>query len=186
MEQFSPETVSLALSRSSSDTLHRQTLEAKAGAARLLGCYRCGDAHDPETFISAVAAVLARYPIHIIRQVTDPAAGIPSKIQWIPSIKEISDACKAAAAPPPRSYAEEWDERSRLQLEERKLLEDHRPRKTYEQIKKELAASGIFIGGRKRLQSHDEEHAFRSKYGITSAQWDAIPDSKLLPPDERG
>ena len=78
---------------SSSSTLERST-EAKKGAARLLGCYRTGDANDPQTYIAAVVTVLQQYPIQIIRAVTEPATGIASKLKWLPSIAEIKEACE--------------------------------------------------------------------------------------------
>jgi len=59
----------------------------------LLGCYRKDDAADPETYAGAVAAVLAEYTTDIVRRVTDPRTGLPSRMQWLPSVKEVRDAC---------------------------------------------------------------------------------------------
>jgi len=72
--------------------------EAKRGARRLLGCYRTGDANDPETYIAAVVSVLARYPDSVIRDVTEPATGLPAKLKWLPSISEIREECDILAA----------------------------------------------------------------------------------------
>jgi hypothetical protein len=60
----------------------------------LFGCYRKGDANDPETYTAAAAAVLAEFPADVIRAVTDPRTGLPRKSQWLPTIKEIADACE--------------------------------------------------------------------------------------------
>ena len=65
----------------------------------LLGCYRTGDANDPETYIAAITAALARYPEQIITSVTHPVSGLPSKTSWLPTIKEVVDACDAEYAP---------------------------------------------------------------------------------------
>lgn len=70
---------------------------AKKGAARLLGCYRVGDAHDPETYISAVVSVLARFPTEIIDRVTEPSTGLASKVKWLPTVAEVREACDAEA-----------------------------------------------------------------------------------------
>jgi hypothetical protein len=63
-------------------------------AKLLAGCYRKSDAADPETYAGAVAAVLAEYPPDIVQRVTDPRSGLPSKLQWLPSVKEVRDACE--------------------------------------------------------------------------------------------
>jgi hypothetical protein len=62
----------------------------------LLGCYRTGDANDPETYVAAITAILARYPEEIITRVTHPATGLPSKKGWLPTVKEVSEACGEA------------------------------------------------------------------------------------------
>jgi len=65
----------------------------------LLGCYRTGDANDPETYVAAVTAVLARYPEEVITAVTHPVTGLPSKKGWLPTVKEVSEACAEAHEP---------------------------------------------------------------------------------------
>lgn len=62
----------------------------------LLGCYRTGDANDPETYVAAIAATLARYPEDVMTSVTHPATGLPSKKSWLPTVKEVVDACNDA------------------------------------------------------------------------------------------
>lgn len=68
-------------------------------AARMLGCYPAREMNDPETFATVAAAVLARYPEEVARQVTDPVRGLPSTNKWLPSIAEIREACEHAAYP---------------------------------------------------------------------------------------
>jgi hypothetical protein len=66
----------------------------------LLGCYRTGDANDPETYVAAITAVLARYPEEVITAVTHPVTGLPSSGKgWLPTIREVSEACAAAHEP---------------------------------------------------------------------------------------
>jgi hypothetical protein len=65
----------------------------------LLGCYRTGDANDPETYVAAIAAILSRYPQEVMTSVTHPATGLPSKKSWLPTVKEVVDACDEANEP---------------------------------------------------------------------------------------
>ena len=56
-------------------------LNAAKAAAMLLGCYRRDDAADPETYATAVAAVLSTYPPEIVKRATDPRTGWPGAVQ---------------------------------------------------------------------------------------------------------
>ncbi len=68
-----------------------------AERARLLfGCYRKGDANDPETYTMAVTAILAEYEEAIIQRVTDPRTGIARTSKWMPNVAEVSEACDTA------------------------------------------------------------------------------------------
>src|SRR5437879_3079905 len=74
----------------------RLTSYAADRAKLLLGCYRTGDANDPETYVAAITAILARYPEDVITTVTHPATGLPKAKSWLSTVKEVSDACDAA------------------------------------------------------------------------------------------
>src|SRR5882672_12913102 len=63
-------------------------------AAILVGCFRKADAGDPEIYTAAVVAVLSRYPVEVAAAVTEPATGLPSRLKWLPSIAEITEACE--------------------------------------------------------------------------------------------
>lgn len=65
----------------------------------MLDCWRTGGANSPETFITAVAAILARYPDEVVYSVTNPTEGLPVQLTWMPSIKEVRDACEKAMEP---------------------------------------------------------------------------------------
>lgn len=60
----------------------------------LLGCYRTADVNDPEVLTAAFVAMLAHYPEEIIRAATDPVAGLPSRLKWLPTIAELHDECE--------------------------------------------------------------------------------------------
>lgn len=61
-------------------------------AALLFGCYRRGDANDPDTYSAAVAAVLSRFPQHVVEYVTDPRTGLAGTCEWLPSVAEVKKA----------------------------------------------------------------------------------------------
>src|SRR5689334_17853078 len=63
--------------------------------ARLLfGQFRKGDANDPDTYTASVASVLAEFPDEVIRQATDPRTGLGSRLDWLPTVKEVRDFCQ--------------------------------------------------------------------------------------------
>ena len=76
---------------------HDRALLAAQRAAILFGCYRRGDANDPEIYTAAITAILAEYPPEVIQHVTDPRTGIARKIKFLPSIPELDEACKEYA-----------------------------------------------------------------------------------------
>jgi hypothetical protein len=68
----------------------------------LFGCYRRGEANDPDTYVAAVAAVLQHYAPEIIKAVTDPYGGLPgrkSEQGWagLPDVADVKEACEAEA-----------------------------------------------------------------------------------------
>lgn len=68
-------------------------------AKLLLGCYRTGEANDPQTYVAAITAILSRFPEEVMTAVTHPVSGLPSKTSWLPTIKEVNDACNSAVEP---------------------------------------------------------------------------------------
>lgn len=81
------------------------TSYAAQRAKLLVGCYRTGEANDPETYVAAITAVLAHYPDQVITEVTHPISGLPSKKGWLPTVKEVNDACATAVEPIAREEA---------------------------------------------------------------------------------
>jgi hypothetical protein len=71
--------------------------EFAAERARMLfGSYRKGDANDPDTYVAAVAAILADYDDDVIVRVTDPRTGIARKLKFMPNPAEVADECDHA------------------------------------------------------------------------------------------
>lgn len=97
----------------------------------LLGCYRTGEANDPDTYVAAITAILSRYPQEVITAVTHPATGLPSKKGWLPTVKEVVEACDAAYEPIIQN--ELRLKRIKEQVEQRER-EERRERPTAEQM----------------------------------------------------
>lgn len=98
-KSFKPLTISSENLPSSMAQQEALTSYAASRAKILFGCYRTGDANDPETYVAAITAVLARYPEDIITQVTHPVTGLPHTKNWLPTVKEVADACVADNEP---------------------------------------------------------------------------------------
>lgn len=67
----------------------------------LFGCYRRGDANDPDTYVAAITAVLSRYDAELIREVTDPNTGIITSekfMTFMPNAGELKIYCDGVAA----------------------------------------------------------------------------------------
>lgn len=63
----------------------------------MLGCYRKGGANDPQMYSAAVSALLAQYSQYVIEQVTHPLSGLPSRTDFMPTLKELKAACEQEA-----------------------------------------------------------------------------------------
>lgn len=100
-KSFKPLTISAESLPASMLQQANQVSFAAERAKLLLGCYRTGDANDPNTYVAAITAVLSRYPERVVIDVTNPknAASLPNQKTWLPSVKEVFDACEAAIAP---------------------------------------------------------------------------------------
>lgn len=70
---------------------------AKVAARLIFGQIRKDDAADPDTFFTAAALALTSYEPDVIVYIVDPRTGIAKHGTWVPSIKELHDACRARA-----------------------------------------------------------------------------------------
>lgn len=83
-----------------------------------------GEANDPEIYTRAIVVAFSDYPEDVMQMVCDPRSGLPSKVNWLPTPKEVRDACEAIMGP--RRRAEERKESIRRQLAEREALDAER------------------------------------------------------------
>jgi hypothetical protein len=128
-KSFKPLTISLENLPASTARQENLTSYAAQRAKLLLGCYRTGEANDPETYVAAITAILAHYPEQVITQVTHPASGLPSMKGWLPTVKEVSDACKV-----------EGEFLARQEIEKRELAEQFAKRREEDAIQRPTVA----------------------------------------------
>jgi hypothetical protein len=143
----------------SGNSLPTNLADARRYARLLLGCYRAGDANDPEVYVAAVVAVLSNFPTDIVRSVCDPVRGLPSQTKWLPTVAEVVEACNKIADHDRRNI--ERQRQINRQLAERRALPPP-PNKyqsrgrvvTYEQAQKLMEENrgvriiGVFDQGR--------------------------------------
>lgn len=158
----------------STHSTNQRQVYATERAEVLFGCYRRGDANNPDIYVNAVAAVLGEYPEETIRYVTDPRTGIPSKVNWMPSVGEIRQACEDHYGPTRRSIEREAAERRQLAERKQLSISDGRPRKTYEELIADCQARGLNIGPKK--SSVESIDAFLAAHGVSREQFDTMPD----------
>jgi hypothetical protein len=64
----------------------------------MLGCFRKSEAEDPDTYVTAIGAILAEFDAEVIKRVTDPVRGLPRTNKWPPNPAEVADACDRMVA----------------------------------------------------------------------------------------
>jgi len=99
--------------------------------------------------------------------------------KFVPSVPEVGKACEAIIGQTRGTitWAQDWDRRARQQLEDRRKLEEQKEPPSQElidRIRDEMAGHGMFILGAEKAHSITVE-SVKARFGITDAQWDAIP-----------
>ena len=64
-------------------------------AKTIFGCYRRDEAHDPEMFVAALAAILGDYPAIVVDYIADPRTGVLSEFPMgLPNVGQIRELCE--------------------------------------------------------------------------------------------
>lgn len=61
----------------------------------LMGQFRRNDADDPDTFVTAITAIMADYPPVVLEVVCSPTAGLATNGNFVTSVFEVREACNA-------------------------------------------------------------------------------------------
>lgn len=138
-----------------------------------MGCYRTGEANDPEIYVRAIASVLGEYPEQIVRTVCSPRTGIPGKAKWLPNPAEVKSACEEAMRPILRLLEEE-----RLAEECRNSLTGPtRLRMTAEEMEARYGKNYGLSGGKERVGRTDGVRPLAEilrEIGLTEAEYEVI------------
>lgn len=71
---------------------------ATAKTREMLGYYRKGEANDPARYGLAIAKTLSGYSKEVINEITSPTTGLPSRTDFMPTLKEVRAACELEAS----------------------------------------------------------------------------------------
>jgi hypothetical protein len=175
-----PSTTHRALQTSdSAGRLSSLQLATKA-TRTLLGCYRRGDPEDPETYIAAVTATLAMFPPHVIKHVTSPLTGLPSRLKFLPAVAEVRGACEDMIRAEEREieWQRQWEARQ-LQEEERMKQEAARERERIAMCHLWLRAAEIGDAkAEKVLRGYDTETAAAARNLTMAEAISVLPDAQ--------
>ena len=98
--------------------------------------------------MAAITAVLTRYPEQIITSVTHPVSGLPSKSSWLPTIKEVRDACEQLMRPIAENEARLKRVKEQLEMRER---QDRGEKPTLHQLKEKYGEDwGLKLHAKKK------------------------------------
>lgn len=157
-ESLKPLTISLENLPASMARQEALTSYAAQRAKLLLGCYRTGEANDPETYVAAITAILARYPEEVMTKVTHPVTGLPSQSKkgFLPTVKEVFDACEEANEPIIQHALRL--KRIKEQLEARQR-QDRGEKPTLEQLHERFGKDFGLKAGERPIKTPDDQRA---------------------------
>jgi hypothetical protein len=165
----------------SSESLARAE-HAATLAARLFSYYPPPDVGDPEEVLRGAVKIFLMYPREAVDAVCDPTRGLPSTLKWAPKLAEIRSALEEAMVPINwRLQQEQLAQQATAQIAERKPLQltDGRERPTYDDLRAQCHAVGLMIGPKGSRMPPADPSATAKKYGLSRAQWDALPNRKI-------
>jgi hypothetical protein len=75
---------------------HHCDAETAATLARnLVGLYPAREVHDAKAYAAGMTAVLMAHPADFVKRVCDPARGLPSRLKWLPTLADVTEAITA-------------------------------------------------------------------------------------------
>jgi hypothetical protein len=98
-------------------------------------------------------------------RVTDPRTGLPSTSQWLPTVKEIRDACDVIVRVEARRAKRDRDLRAQMR---------DRDKFDAEQKAKSNRPAGLVAPT--RVQQATEPEKFKRHYGLSDREFAALPD----------
>jgi hypothetical protein len=110
---------------------HHCDAETAATLARnLVGMYPAREVHDAKAYAAGMTAVLMAHPADFVRRVCDPARGLPSRLKWLPTLADVTEAITA-----------ERNRRERIASNARYVIAHHDARKREAEEQAEFEAN---------------------------------------------
>lgn len=64
---------------------------ANDAVTRLMGFYPAREVRDPKTFAAGMTALMATFPLDLVKRCIDPVEGLPSKLKWLPTLADVRE-----------------------------------------------------------------------------------------------
>src|SRR5215467_7258936 len=94
-----PPTASLTQHGKENSHSHLDQASRLTAAKAISGSYRRDEAHDPETFVAALAIIFGDYPASIVQYAADPRTGVVCKFPMgLPNVGQIKEFCDGVLA----------------------------------------------------------------------------------------
>lgn len=145
---------------------------------RLMGAYPSLSLHDPQVYIAELVAVFTQYALEVGERAIEQAKLESPK--YVPTVPQVKAACQEQRRDHAFTYAMEYERRSQQQLmdrRERDREDEREPLEHRRQVAQRILAEyhGSKPDGRKPAET---PASVMAKYGLTQAQWDALPDAR--------
>jgi len=126
---------------------------------------------DADVYLEQVEKITRNYSDEILIAATSPETGMQSRLEWFPKLVDWKRACEDEAA---RRAAKAAQRQSIA--EQAAPVEDRSNRPTYDELIQRCIRAGLPMRGKNREYDPLEAERLKSNFGLSQADWDAIPD----------
>lgn len=149
----------------------RKTLLAERFSVLCAAYNKSQSAIDAKAYLEQVEAATRHYDDDIIIAVTSPQGGMQARLEWFPKLIDWRRACEDEAA----RRAAKAAQRQSL-AEQAAPDEDRSNRPTYDELIQRCIRAGLNMRGKNREYDPTEAERLKSNFGLSEADWAAIPD----------
>lgn len=135
-----------------------------------------------KSYIGTIASLLCQYPRSIAIPCADPVKGVMRESEFLPSVAKVVSWCEERVGVM-RSVVD-YDDRTKQQLADRareeRLTAEESPEHradVVQRIRDQMAAAGMPIMGDAKRHHGETIETVCKRYGLSQADWDAIPDA---------
>ena len=88
----SPSDAKAVIAASEGLAAHTEPDIANQYVSQLLGFYPAREVNDAKMYSAGMTALLAAYPVDLVKRVCDPVTGLPSRLKWLPTLADVREA----------------------------------------------------------------------------------------------